>query len=221
MKKCSVVIPAHNEESYIEKTLQSIIIQDYPNIEIIVVDNDSNDSTAKIAKKYTNSVITFNKKHGASASRNFGVKKSTGEYIAFLDADSCLSSNAISNLIKILDKGYSGGSCRIIPPEDRVIAIAQTILANKWPRFLGPMYTPYVFTTRKIYEETGGWDENRELGEEIDFQRRLLSQGKLKLDNDSYVTTSPRRYIEKGYVRTTLYGVVGYIGYNTKWVPIR
>lgn len=76
-----------------------------------------------------------------------------------------LSSNAISNLINILDKGYSGGSCRLIPPENKVIAIAQTILANKWPRFLGQMYTPYVFTTRKIFNKTGAWDENREIGE--------------------------------------------------------
>ena len=55
MKKCSVIIPAHNEESYIEKTLQSLKKQDYQNIEIIVIDNDSNDSTVKIAKKYTSS----------------------------------------------------------------------------------------------------------------------------------------------------------------------
>lgn len=221
MKRCSIIIPAYNEESYIEKTLQSLKKQDYQNIEIIVVDNDSNDSTAKIAKKYTNSVISFNKKFGASAARNFGVKKSTGYYLAFLDADSCLSPNAISNSKKILDEGYSGGTCRLISPEDRVIAKMQTIIVNKWPRFLGPIYTPYVFTTREIFDKMEGWDEELELAEEVEFQRRLLTQGKLKFDLDSNVTTSARRYLERGYIRTTFYGILGYVGYNRKWEPIR
>ena len=221
MKKCSVIIPAHNEEAYIENTLESLKKQDYSTFEIIVVNNCSSDSTCKIAKKYTDFVLNYNKKQGASAARNYGVKKSTGNYLAFLDADSTLSPNAISNLIKIMDEGYSGGSSRLITPEDRLIAKLQTLIVNKWPRSILPMYTPYVFTTRKIFEKTGGWNEDLELAEEVKFQRRLLKFGRLKLDKDSYVTTSPRRYLEKGYIRTTMYGALGYIGYNTKWMPIR
>ena len=62
MKKCSVIIPAHNEELFIEKTLESLKKQEYRNFEIIVVDNKSNDSTYEIAKKSTNNVISFDRK---------------------------------------------------------------------------------------------------------------------------------------------------------------
>ena len=221
MKKCSVIIPAHNEELFIEKTLKSLNKQDYKNFEIIIVDNKSNDSTCEIAKESADNVVTFNKKLNASAARNFGVKNSTGEYLAFLDADSCLSSNAISNLIKFLDNGYCGGTCRLISPEDRVISKMQTLIVNKWPRVFGPMYTPFIYTSRNYFKKTGGWNENIELADEIDFQRKLLKFGKLKFDLDSFVSTSPRRYIKKGYIRTTFFGVLGYVGYNRKWDPVR
>lgn len=221
MKTCSVIIPAHNEELFIEKTLQSLIKQDYSDLEIVVVDNKSSDSTFKIAKEFTNNVVTYNKKLNASAARNFGVKKSTGNYIAFLDADSCLSSNAISHLIKYLDEGYYGGTCRLIPPENRIISKMQTLIVNKWPRFFGPMYTPFVYTSRENFKKSGGWNEEIQLADEIDFQRKLLKLGRIKFDLHSFVTTSPRRYIKKGYIRTTFFGILGYVGYNRKWEPVR
>jgi len=221
MKTCSIIIPAYNEEAFIEKTLLSLKEQDHPNLEIIVVDNDSCDSTNEIAEKYADFVITYDKKCVASAARNLGARSSNGEYIAFLDADSCLSPNAVSNLIRYLNDGYSGGTCKLIPPEDRIISKIQTLIVNKWPRILGPMYTPFVYTSKENFEKTGGWNEYLELAEEIDFQRKLLKIGKMKFDLDSYVTTSPRRYQQKGYIRTTLFGVLGYIGYNTKWEPVR
>ncbi len=221
MKTCSVIIPAHNEELFIEKTLQSLIKQDYLNLEIVVIDNKSSDATYDISKKFTDSVISFTNKINASAARNFGVKNSRGEYLAFLDADSCLSSNAISRSIKYLDEGYCGGTCKIIPPEEKVISKMQTLILNKWPRFFGPMYTPFVYTSRKNFKKTGGWNEEIELADEIDFQRKLLKLGKLKFDINSFVSTSPRRYIKKGYIRTSFFGVLGYVGYNRKWEPIR
>jgi glycosyltransferase involved in cell wall biosynthesis len=216
-----VIIPAYNEEAFIENTLQSIENQNYPSLEVIVVDNGSNDSTANIAKKYNVTVVIYNKKHRASIARNVGALKATGNYLAFLDADSCLSPNSISSLIKYIDSGYSGGTCRVLPPEDNLIAICQTLIVNKWPRKIGPMYTPFVITSKENFKKIGGWNENLGFAEEIDFQRKLSRLGRLKLDLDSYVSTSPRRYQKKGYIRTTFYGVLGYIGYNTRWEPIR
>ncbi|MEE9525176.1 MAG: glycosyltransferase [Candidatus Woesearchaeota archaeon] len=221
MKHFSVIIPAYNEESLIEKTLLSVKEQDYPNLEMIVVDNDSNDSTSEIAKDYADLVLTYGMEHNVCAVRNFGAKNSNGEYIAFIDADSCLSSNAISNAAKYLDEQYAGGTCKLIPPEDKLIAKLQTGILNNWARFIAPQYTPFIYTTKENFDEVGGWNENLELGNELDFQRNLSKLGKLKFDLESYITTSPRRYQEEGYMKTSFLGVLGYFGFKIKWRNIR
>ena len=94
----SIIIPTHNSEKYIKKTIFSALDQSYKNIEIIVVDDCSNDNTTKIVKLIASKekkvflytlANKYNKKSSGSGSkpRNFGIKKSKGEYIAFLDSD--------------------------------------------------------------------------------------------------------------------------------------
>ena len=99
----SVVIPAHNEEKFITKTLQSLKSQNYGGkIEIIVVDNASTDKTAKIAKRFGAKVIFENRK-GVQFARQTGFEAAQGVYIASTDADSILPSNWLKQLVKALD----------------------------------------------------------------------------------------------------------------------
>ena len=86
--KVSIVIPAHNEEAYIEKTLQNILKQDYPDFEVIVVDNNSTDKTTELANKFDVKVV-FEKNKGTQWARECGRRVATGEIIANIDAD-CL-----------------------------------------------------------------------------------------------------------------------------------
>ena len=81
MKKplLSVIVPTKNSERFLERCLKSIKSQTYKNLEIIVVDNNSNDKTKEIAEKYTK--LVFNKGPERSAQRNFGVLKSKGEFV--------------------------------------------------------------------------------------------------------------------------------------------
>lgn len=84
----SVVIPAYNDEKYIEETIQSVLLQTYKNIEIIVVDDGSSDSTAELVRQLGSNIKLLQVKNGGPAkARNAGIKTSSGEYIAFLDAD--------------------------------------------------------------------------------------------------------------------------------------
>jgi len=94
--KISLVIPACNEEKYICPTLESVMQakQQYEHIcseqvEIIIVDNNSTDATADIARDYGCKVVRF-PKHNIAAVRNAGAAQATGEYIAFVDADSSI-----------------------------------------------------------------------------------------------------------------------------------
>lgn len=97
MCKISVIIPVYNAEKYIEKTLEIISNQTLKDIEIICVDDGSNDKSALLIKKHqaNDSRIKyyFQQNSGAGQARNFGIKKSNGEYIAFMDADDAYPSN--------------------------------------------------------------------------------------------------------------------------------
>jgi len=82
----SVIVPAHNAEKFLEKTLDSVIMQDYKNYELIVVCDGCTDNTAEVAGKYADKVITTN--HGMDGlARNAGLDVAEGQWILFLDHD--------------------------------------------------------------------------------------------------------------------------------------
>lgn len=84
----SVVIPAHNAELSLERCLQSVFEQEYPQIEVIVVDDGSEDSTSAIAQSYGDQIIFVSQENkGQGAARNHGIRLATGELITFLDSD--------------------------------------------------------------------------------------------------------------------------------------
>ena len=90
MEKVSIVIPMHNSSNYIKQCIESVINQTYKNIEIIIVDDKSTDNGIEIIKKYNDErirVIELKKNVGPAIARNIGIRKSTGEYICFLDSD--------------------------------------------------------------------------------------------------------------------------------------
>jgi len=87
-KKISVIIPVFNAEDFLEDALRSIFEQNYQNMEIIVVDDGSTDDTDVLLQKYGEEIHCIRQENrGPSAARNRGLQISTGELIAFLDAD--------------------------------------------------------------------------------------------------------------------------------------
>ena len=92
MQKVSIIVPVYNVEKYVEKCLKSLVDQTLQEIEIIVVDDGSQDDSKNIIdkyiKKYPNKVKYLYKENGGlSSARNFGIPYANGEYIAFLDSD--------------------------------------------------------------------------------------------------------------------------------------
>lgn len=86
----SVIIPTYNREKVIKQSIESILKQSYQDIEIIVVDDNSNDNTFELIKEVNSPKVRYyrlDKNMGACFARNYGVKKSNGEYIAFQDSD--------------------------------------------------------------------------------------------------------------------------------------
>ena len=85
----SIIIPVYNAEEYISRCLDSLINQTYKNIEIVIVDDGSNDNSLAIVSKYKDNRIKIysQENQGPSIARNTGIEKSTGKYIMFVDAD--------------------------------------------------------------------------------------------------------------------------------------
>ena len=110
----SVIVPTYNSEDVLEDCLKSIKKQSYENVELIVVDNSSKDSTKKIAAKYTD--LVFNKKPERSTQRNYGVSKATGKYVAIIDSDMELSPKVIGSCVRAMEKDEKNVSV-IIPEE--------------------------------------------------------------------------------------------------------
>ena len=99
--KYSVIIPVYNVEKYIDRCLKSIISQNYDDLEIIVVDNGSTDSSGSVcdtyANEYSNISVYHIENHGVGSARNFGLSKARGEFIYFVDSDDYLVGNLFAD----------------------------------------------------------------------------------------------------------------------------
>ena len=103
-KKVSVIIPIHNGERYISRCIESVLNQSYKNIELIIVDDNSNDSSYEIIEKYLKSFACINYIKndtcmGPAAARNRGLKYSQSDFILFLDCDDWIDLNCIEKAI--------------------------------------------------------------------------------------------------------------------------
>ena len=105
MLKMSVVIPVYNVESYLENMINSILIQDFDNYELLLIDDGSTDRSGLICNEIANKDYRVRVFHitngGVSNARNFGLAKATGEYIYFADSDDFLESGMFNHFATI------------------------------------------------------------------------------------------------------------------------
>ena len=110
MKKplVSIIIPNYNKEEFLSICIQSVLNQTYKNFEIIIIDNFSSDQSLDVIKKFIDpriNLFQFQNNGIIAASRNFGIKKSNGKYLAFLDSDDYWKKDKLSKSVKVLEKG--------------------------------------------------------------------------------------------------------------------
>ncbi len=104
----SVIIPVYNAERYIKHTLDSVIQQDYPDKEVIIVDDCSTDKSSEIIKDYMNrcSYIRYyrlDKNSGVAMARNTGIKLAKGRFIAFIDSDDVWKEGKLSRQVAMFE----------------------------------------------------------------------------------------------------------------------
>lgn len=123
----SIVTPSYNQGKYLEKTILSVLNQDYPNIEYFVMDGNSSDNSVEIIKKYSSRIAYWQsvKDQGQTDAINQGFFKAKGQIFAWLNSDDTYEPYAVSQAVDYLlnhpDAGMVYGDCNFIDANDKII----------------------------------------------------------------------------------------------------
>lgn len=170
--RISIIIPVYNVEKYLRRCMDSILNQDYKNIEIILINDGSTDKSEYICKEYSerNKNIKFISQNnkGIAETRNIGLKHATGEYVTFLDSDDWVESNIYSILIRTAEeynsdivvcgynKYYEGGRIQSLTPYKEIThfngkeALAENLKGNITTVLWDKLYRRSLFDGVKI-----------------------------------------------------------------------
>lgn len=106
--KISVIVPVYNKESYLKKCIGSIVNQTYPNLEILIINDGSTDSSENIcnefAKKDERIRLISTENRGAARARNYGIECSSGKYLSFIDADDFINNKYYETMLKAINE---------------------------------------------------------------------------------------------------------------------
>lgn len=207
--KVSVIITTKNEEKYLERCLKAVRNQTYKNLEIVVSDACSTDSTIDIAKKYADRVVV--KKTNIPQGRNFGAKFASGEVLVFLDADTILNPLWVERAVNDLNE-FSMSVGRLISSERNLKASLVSLLWGSLLPLLSTILlhpyssTPAGFAVRRdVFEKVGGYWESQVILDDVLFIMKVRKVGKIKWNPTNLTLTSMRRFEERGYLRTIFY----------------
>jgi glycosyltransferase involved in cell wall biosynthesis len=210
----SVVVTTKNEEKNIENCLQSIKNQTFKNIELIVVDNFSEDKTAELSKKYTTKV--YFKGNERSAQRNYGAKIACGKYIFYLDADMILSPSLLEECV---EKCEQTDNCALYIAE-QIVGEGFWIKVRNFERgfYTGSVIDAVRFIRRDLFLQVGGFDETLIGPEDWDLDRKIRANGKTGVVYTP-LYHNEGRFNMKRYLKRKNYYSAGLQKYAKKWGP--
>jgi glycosyltransferase involved in cell wall biosynthesis len=201
----SVVIPAYNEASYIDRLLNALVNQKNVNFEVIVSDAESKDGTKEVADAFKDRLnVKFFEAppKGPAFGRNQGAKHARGEWLLFFDADVDLDdSQFIRKLVDGANKGgwsTSSGQLKVRPGSLLgKIGHSQGYL-NLMAHTKHPIMQGYcMLTKRNIFETNHGFNEKIRYGEDNDYATRAAKYG-FGFVKDVHYIVDPRRYEQEG-----------------------
>lgn len=195
--KVSVVTPVFNGSRFIERTLQSVLNQSYPNIEHIVVDGGSTDATLTIVERYKESLalVISEQDRGMYDAINKGFARASGEIFCYLNSDDLFEPDAVALAVDIITKSNADmcvGDCIFIDDNDhelfRYFGVALDYFSVLQLCRM-PFSQQTVFWTRRLHEMTKGFDANlRYVGDTKFFFEALRLSGRPPAKVDYFVS---------------------------------
>jgi glycosyltransferase involved in cell wall biosynthesis len=199
--KISVIIPNYNYAAYVGEAIKSALAQTYSNFEIIVVNNGSEDNSLDVLREFESQIILINQSNmGQSGARNSGIEKSTGDLIAFLDADDVWEPTKLEKQILLLSEHTQLVYCGI----SRFDSESGNVITTETPKFKGSCVLDFltnpgtavvlcgestVLLTRELINKVGMFDTRLSISAGWDFYRRCSLQ-----TNFDFVLESLARY---------------------------
>lgn len=187
--KISIISPSLNQGQFIEETILSVLSQNYPNLEYIIIDGVSTDNTLDILEKYSSQLKWISEEDtGQTNAINKGMKLATGEIVAYLNADDILLPNALENVAHSFDKypnvKWLVGKCQIVDEkgnESRKLITSYKnllLLIHGIPLLLIGDYIsqPATFWKREINFLLGDFDESLDYVMDYEYWLRIYSK---------------------------------------------
>ena len=196
----SIIIPNYNYGDFIASAIESALNQSYPNVETIVVDDGSSDSSCAVMASYSGRIDAIVKKNGGpSSARNAGIRLSRGELLLFLDSDDILFPRAVEKLVNAY---LVGGSDQLVYGDSLFFHGSASWSVKRrnpsghiWRELLNGNFIccHEVLVLRRLVLEENGFDEAMRMCEDFDFWLRLARHHEFRHVN---VTVAQRRFHE-------------------------
>lgn len=192
--KISVLTPSYNQAQYLERTILSVLNQNYPNLEFIIIDGGSKDGSVDIIRKYEQYIAHWVSEpdKGQSDALNKGFKAMTGELVGWQNSDDIYMPGAFHRAVECFKKfpGYDlvfGNFC-IVDEHDNIVRESCYRPFNKWDYlYLTPNVTNQsAFFTANIIRKTGDMNVNYYYLMDFDYFMRASEVGKFKYVNDFF-----------------------------------
>jgi glycosyltransferase involved in cell wall biosynthesis len=224
----SVVIPARDEEDYIEAALRSVAAQTRAGrIEAIVAANGCTDATVAVAEAFARHhpelpiTVVDHEVPGISRAKNRGAALARGDVLVFLDADSRLAPDMIDQVIKRTERGMAAGSMKMRADSHDLLDRGFFALIEYGKRVFG-IKANMLYCSRELFSEHGGFDESLNVAEDRNLLVRLQKAGvNVAHLTESWVATSPRRLhglpLRLGMVTTLGRWAMAHGGVGRRW----
>jgi len=184
----SIIVVTKNHSAYLTKCLNSILNQSYKNFEVIIIDHNSSDNTAEIIKKFKSDKIKYflnTESKGIASVRNYGIKKSNGNYIFFTDSDCMPAKNWVEEGMQILLNNDVAGVEGKTIAENQNFGVSQHFVEN----YEGGQYqTCNIAYKRENLIECGMFNEKYRIAyEDLDIAIRIKKKSSIYFNSDMLV----------------------------------